>query len=222
MIKMPREVQGGQSEAYEVLSDARKRAAMTSTAMPAFDPGMGWRRLRRRWRVVQRHLRRCVRRYFRWWRRAWPRRPAARCRPALHAGAESLEDAVRAPPSTSGSDRSEVARSATAPARKRASRRRPAPPAAASAGAYAAGLFLGAADLPDVPWQRQDDHRPLPACRGQGRVEKTKTLSVKVPPGVDTGDRIRLSGEGEAGPQGGPAGDLYVQIVGARTSDLRA
>lgn len=53
---------------------------------------------------------------------------------------------------------------------------------------------------------------PCGTCRGQGRVEKTKTLSVKVPPGVDTGDRIRLSGEGEAGPEGGPAGDLFVQM----------
>jgi molecular chaperone DnaJ len=53
---------------------------------------------------------------------------------------------------------------------------------------------------------------PCNACHGQGRVEKTKTLSVKVPPGVDTGDRIRLSGEGEAGPEGGPAGDLFVQM----------
>ena len=53
---------------------------------------------------------------------------------------------------------------------------------------------------------------PCTACRGQGRVEETKTLSVKVPAGVDTGDRIRLSGEGEAGPAGGVAGDLYVQI----------
>ena len=53
---------------------------------------------------------------------------------------------------------------------------------------------------------------PCRACRGQGRVEETKTLSVKVPPGVDTGDRIRLSGEGEPGADGGPAGDLYVQV----------
>jgi molecular chaperone DnaJ len=53
---------------------------------------------------------------------------------------------------------------------------------------------------------------PCGTCRGQGRMEKTKTLSVKVPPGVDTGDRIRLSGEGEAGPEGGPAGDLFVQM----------
>lgn len=53
---------------------------------------------------------------------------------------------------------------------------------------------------------------PCGECHGQGRVEKVKTLSVKVPPGVDTGDRIRLSGEGEAGPEGGPAGDLFVQM----------
>jgi molecular chaperone DnaJ len=53
---------------------------------------------------------------------------------------------------------------------------------------------------------------PCQKCRGQGRVEEHKTLSVKVPPGVDTGDRIRLSGQGEAGVNGGPAGDLYVQV----------
>ena len=53
---------------------------------------------------------------------------------------------------------------------------------------------------------------PCTACHGQGRVEKTRKLSVKVPPGVDTGDRIRLSGEGEAGPEGGPPGDLFVQM----------
>jgi len=53
---------------------------------------------------------------------------------------------------------------------------------------------------------------PCTSCRGQGRVEKTKTLSAKVPAGVDTGDRIRLTGEGEAGEHGAPAGDLYVQV----------
>lgn len=53
---------------------------------------------------------------------------------------------------------------------------------------------------------------PCETCRGSGRVEEEKTLSVKVPAGVDNGDRIRLSGEGEHGEQGGPPGDLYVQI----------
>ncbi|MFM8342131.1 MAG: molecular chaperone DnaJ, partial [Methylomonas sp.] len=53
---------------------------------------------------------------------------------------------------------------------------------------------------------------PCPKCYGQGRVKENKTLSVKVPAGVDTGDRIRLAGEGEAGVNGGPSGDLYVQV----------
>jgi len=53
---------------------------------------------------------------------------------------------------------------------------------------------------------------PCGSCRGQGRLRKQKTLSVKVPPGVDTADRIRLSGEGEAGRSGGSPGDLYVEV----------
>ena len=54
---------------------------------------------------------------------------------------------------------------------------------------------------------------PCTTCRGQGRVRDNKTISVKVPPGVDTGDRIRLSGEGEAGQNRGPSGDLYVDVA---------
>lgn len=53
---------------------------------------------------------------------------------------------------------------------------------------------------------------PCPRCHGEGRIEESRKLSVKIPPGVDSGDRIRLAGEGEAGPQAGPAGDLYVEI----------
>ena len=53
---------------------------------------------------------------------------------------------------------------------------------------------------------------PCDTCLGQGRVRRTKKLAVKIPPGVDNGDRIRLSGEGEAGRNGGPAGDLYVEV----------
>lgn len=53
---------------------------------------------------------------------------------------------------------------------------------------------------------------PCGVCYGQGRVQENKTLSAKIPAGVDTGDRIRLAGEGEAGEFGGPAGDLYVQV----------
>ena len=54
---------------------------------------------------------------------------------------------------------------------------------------------------------------PCEACSGAGRVRKHKTLSVKIPAGVDQDDRIRLSGEGEAGSNGGPPGDLYVVIA---------
>ena len=53
---------------------------------------------------------------------------------------------------------------------------------------------------------------PCPACDGGGRIVRNKSLSVKVPAGVDVGDRVRLSGEGEAGENGGPPGDLYVEI----------
>ncbi len=53
---------------------------------------------------------------------------------------------------------------------------------------------------------------PCPTCHGAGRVKQNKTLNVKIPAGVDEGDRIRLSGEGEAGVNGGPTGDLYVVV----------
>lgn len=53
---------------------------------------------------------------------------------------------------------------------------------------------------------------PCRKCRGEGRVQEHKTLSVKVPAGVDNGDRIRLAGEGEAGERGATAGDLYVVV----------
>ena len=53
---------------------------------------------------------------------------------------------------------------------------------------------------------------PCNACYGRGVKEETRTLNVKIPAGVDTGDRIRLSGEGEAGRNGGPSGDLYVEV----------
>ena len=53
---------------------------------------------------------------------------------------------------------------------------------------------------------------PCSRCRGQGRVQQSKNLSVKIPAGINEGDRVRLSGEGEAGMHGASAGDLYVQI----------
>ncbi|MBW1740008.1 MAG: molecular chaperone DnaJ [Deltaproteobacteria bacterium] len=53
---------------------------------------------------------------------------------------------------------------------------------------------------------------PCPECRGTGQVERRKKVSVRIPAGVDTGSRLRLTGEGESGTRGGPPGDLYVFI----------
>jgi len=53
---------------------------------------------------------------------------------------------------------------------------------------------------------------PCRSCQGQGRVRKERTLNVDIPPGVDNGTRIRLAGEGDVGPRGGPPGDLYIFI----------
>ncbi len=56
---------------------------------------------------------------------------------------------------------------------------------------------------------------PCPECAGEGRVRTRRTITVKIPPGVDTGTRIQLTGEGEVGQGGGPSGDLYLEIVEA-------
>lgn len=74
------------------------------------------------------------------------------------------------------------------------------------------GFFSVQQTCPTCHGQGQVIRDPCPACRGHGRTQQHKTLSVKVPPGVDNGDRIRLTGEGEAGAQGGQTGDLYVQL----------
>lgn len=74
------------------------------------------------------------------------------------------------------------------------------------------GFFAVQQTCPACRGTGQQIKDPCRACHGQGRVQETKTLSVKIPQGVDVGDRIRLAGEGEAGEGGGPPGDLYVQI----------
>jgi len=74
------------------------------------------------------------------------------------------------------------------------------------------GFFAVQQTCPACHGSGQQIKDPCRTCYGQGRIQETKTLSVKIPAGVDTGDRIRLAGEGEAGMSGGPAGDLYVQV----------
>jgi molecular chaperone DnaJ len=74
------------------------------------------------------------------------------------------------------------------------------------------GIFSIQQTCPRCRGQGRVISDPCDVCHGQGRTQEQKTLSVKVPPGVDSGDRIRLGGQGEAGSMGGPAGDLYVQV----------
>ena len=74
------------------------------------------------------------------------------------------------------------------------------------------GFFAVQRPCHDCSGTGQKIESPCGTCRGKGVVRKQKTLSVKIPAGVDTGNRIRLSGEGEAGLRGGPSGDLYVQV----------
>jgi len=74
------------------------------------------------------------------------------------------------------------------------------------------GFFTVERTCPTCGGLGQIVKNPCKSCRGAGRVEKERTLSVNIPAGVETGTRIRLSGEGEAGLRGGPAGDLYIFI----------
>jgi molecular chaperone DnaJ len=74
------------------------------------------------------------------------------------------------------------------------------------------GFFSVQQACPTCRGEGQIIENPCTDCQGQGRTQQNRTLAVKVPAGVDSGDRIRLSGEGEAGRNGGPAGDLYVEI----------
>lgn len=74
------------------------------------------------------------------------------------------------------------------------------------------GFFAVQQTCPRCQGRGQVIDSPCNSCSGRGVNEENKTLSVKIPAGVDTGDRIRLTGEGEAAPGGGETGDLYVQV----------
>jgi molecular chaperone DnaJ len=74
------------------------------------------------------------------------------------------------------------------------------------------GFFTVERTCPTCSGMGQTIKDPCHTCHGQGRVEKEKSLSVNIPAGVETGTRIRLAGEGEAGMRGGPTGDLYIFI----------
>jgi len=74
------------------------------------------------------------------------------------------------------------------------------------------GLFVVERPCPNCHGRGEVIETPCRNCRGDGRVDAPQSLSVDIPPGVDTGTRIRLTGKGEAGPRGAPSGDLYIFI----------
>jgi molecular chaperone DnaJ len=75
------------------------------------------------------------------------------------------------------------------------------------------GFFLIERTCPTCGGQGRVIRNPCKACRGAGTVQRERTLQVAIPPGVEDGTRIRLAGEGEAGGQGAPPGDLYVHVA---------
>ncbi|MCO6509787.1 MAG: molecular chaperone DnaJ [Aridibacter famidurans] len=77
---------------------------------------------------------------------------------------------------------------------------------------YQQGFFSVMRTCPNCSGKGQIIKDPCAECRGQGRLEKKKTLELKIPAGVDSGSRLRVGGEGESGVNGGPNGDLYVFI----------
>jgi molecular chaperone DnaJ len=78
--------------------------------------------------------------------------------------------------------------------------------------AYQQGFFTITRTCPACQGAGQIIRERCQECRGQGRIEREKTIELRIPPGVDTGTRLRVTGEGEPGPNGGPAGDLYVVL----------
>jgi molecular chaperone DnaJ len=78
--------------------------------------------------------------------------------------------------------------------------------------AYQQGFFTITRTCPACQGAGQIIKERCTECRGQGRVEKERTIELRIPPGVDTGTRLRVQGEGEPGPNGGTAGDLYVVL----------
>jgi molecular chaperone DnaJ len=78
--------------------------------------------------------------------------------------------------------------------------------------AYQQSFFTISRTCPNCQGAGQIVRERCPDCRGQGRVERERAIELRIPPGVDTGTRLRVAGEGEPGPNGGPTGDLYVVL----------
>ncbi len=197
------------NEAYQHLSDAQKRAAYDRYGHAAFEHGGNERRL---CDLDVRHFRGPVRRHD---GRAARRRPGGRGR---ERGADlrynleiTLEEAFRGKSATVKLPTS-IACEACSGTGARAGSRPVTCKTCAGHGRVRAqqGFFAIERTCPTCQGRGQTIDNPCDKCAGSGRVTRERTLSVNVPAGVEDGTRIRLSGEGEAGLRGGPAGDLYI------------
>jgi molecular chaperone DnaJ len=81
------------------------------------------------------------------------------------------------------------------------------------------GIFSIAQACPQCRGAGRVIERPCKACRGEGRRERASKIKLRIPPGVDTGSRLRSAGNGEAGGRGGPSGDLYV-VLHVKTHEI--
>ena len=214
------------NEAYQVLSDPAaapalrhvraRRASAARAGRRAFD---GLRRLRR-------HLRRVLRRRPAAGaaRRGRPQRrrgPALRPADHVRGGHPRHREGDRVPRAPAVRD----LRAATAPSR--APSRSPARSATAAARSAASARRCSArwSTSPTCPRCQGEGkivETPCETCQGDGRTERKRTLRVTIPAGIDEGHQIRLSGEGEVGPRGGPPGSLYVAVHVAAAPDAQA
>ena len=197
-------------EAYEVLSDGGKRRMYDQHGHAAFEHGMGGGGAGPDPARHGRHLRRHLRQHLRWW--GGGARAARRGADVGYVMELDLEEAVAGiekrieiptlaacePCHGSGSEDGKTETCTTCGGRGQVRMQR--------------GIFAMQQACPHCGGRGQIIRNPCKTCHGAGRVEEEKVLSVKIPAGVDNGDRIRLAGEGEAGPTGTPPGDLYVEV----------
>ena len=205
---------------YRMLKSGPLTTVMAMTLLRVVWVARRW--IPQQWRKLLGYIRRCIRRHF------WRRSPGEGGRSSVQRGSDlrytldlTLEEAVFGVEKTIRVPR--LAECATC----KGSGAKPgsAPKTCQTCNGQVAvrmqqGFFAIQQTCPRCHGQGKVITDPCSDCRGQGRKEETKTLSVKIPAGVDTGDRVRLSGEGEAGVSGGPAGDLYVQVNASSVPDF--